>query len=335
MQISHLILAKFAKFPLRFLKTQSISTTRTCFQRLANKAHFQNLDLLRLIADSSSSLSGIIYEQLGLALPCCWLGIRIPQRALLKGLKLSKSEFTGDIDFFGGNLQPESNEKYLQYVEEFKDEKAHPSWAYKFAQMQILHRGEIKWIPSFDYTAASECKAHYLNADGKLKATSIGRQKHHRKQAKELCELGFDKVALIRIVVTEPINSTKIHPWLEASNRGNFASDKLEKEIKVDETDSFGTMIVSVGAIAGGLEEARGSVSCKYLKDVPQNPLIKKATAIRKVMEDNLANIMNQFPTPKNIPVLLLACSNKSCQHIYITETNLNIICPRCNSQPR
>ncbi len=49
MQISHLILAKFAKFPLRFLKTQSISTTRTCFQRLANKAHFQNLDLLRLI----------------------------------------------------------------------------------------------------------------------------------------------------------------------------------------------------------------------------------------------------------------------------------------------
>lgn len=292
--------------------------------------------IYRLIADGGSSLSSVFYKQLGLALPWCWLGIGIPQRALLEGLQLSENQFNGDIDFFGGNLQPNSEQTFLQYVQEFSDEKSHPSWANKLASEQILFRGEVKWIPSFDYISASECKAHYLNADGKLKATGIGGQQHHRdKQAKELCELGFNKVALSRIIVTEPINSQLYHPWLEASSRGHYASDELEKIIIVDENDPFGTVIISVGAVLGGLEDARGSLSSKWLKYVPENPLTEKASPIRKVMEYNLAKIMSQFPTPRNVPVLLLACSNTKCQYIYIAETNLNILCPRCKSQPR
>lgn len=292
--------------------------------------------IYRLIADSSSSLSSVFYEQLGLALPWCWLGIGIPQRALLEGLQLSKNQFNGDIDFFGGNLQPNSEQTFLQYVEEFSNEKSHPSWAHKLASEQILFRGEIKWIPSLDFISASECKAHYLNAKGDLKATGINGQQHHRtKQTRELCELGFNKVALSRIIVTEPINSQIYHPWLEASARGSYASDKLEKIIDVDENDPFGTVIISVGAVFGGLEDARGSLSSKWLKVVPKNPLAEKASPIRKIMEHNLAKIMSQFPVPRNIPVLLLACSNKKCKYIYISETNLNILCPLCKSQPR
>jgi hypothetical protein len=300
--------------------------------------------IYRLIADSGSSLSSVFYEQLGLALPCCWLGIRIPQRALLEGLQLSENQFNGDIDFFGGNLQPYSEAKFLQYVEEFKDEKSHPSWAYKFAQMQTLHRGEIKWIPSLNYIAASECKTPYFNAKGELKATSMGSQRNHRLQAFELCEMGFNKVALTRIIVTEPVNSKVTHPWFEAMQRGHIASEILENNTQdklgnnkliVEEKDTFGTVIVSVGAVSGGMENDRGSLSWKWFKDVPENPLTEKASPIRKVMEYNLAKIMSQFPVPRNIPVLLLACSNKKCQYIYITETNLNILCPRCKSQPR
>ena len=129
--------------------------------------------IVRLIADKSSSLSEVFREQFNIALPWCWIGIRIPQRVLLKGLELKKDEFLGDIDFMAGNLKPKSQETFLKYVEEFKDDKAHPSWAYKLASLRTAHNGEIEWIPNLDYIVASECKATYLNADGILKGAKL------------------------------------------------------------------------------------------------------------------------------------------------------------------
>lgn len=186
----------------------------------------------RLIADRSSSLSTPLQEQLGLSLPWCWLGLRIPQRALLEGLELKEKQFLGDIDILGGNLQANSEEQFLEYVENYKNDKAHPSWAYKFAAEKILWEGKTKWTPSFDHIVAIECKASYFSSDETLKATGIGGQHGQRLQAKQLCELGFNKVALLRIITTEPIESKIIHPWTEAGKRSHTALDELEKKLK-------------------------------------------------------------------------------------------------------
>ena len=103
----------------------------------------------------------------------------------------------------------------------------------------------------------------------------------------------------------------------------------------VEEKDPFGTVLVSVGAVSGGLEDNRKALSWRWIKAVPENPLFEQSEKIRKTIEKNLKEIMDKFPIPRNTPVLLLACSNKRCKYIYITETNFDVHCPQCKSLPR
>jgi hypothetical protein len=293
----------------------------------------------RLIADSGGVITDALNEQLRWALPWAWLGLRIPQRRLLKGVNLKAKKFLGDVDIFGASLQPASQEEYNSFVKEAADRlgaKAHPNLNHQIASLMVLERQRLKWPSELTYIAASEVKVAYYDADDSLKATGAGSQQSDRTQARCLCEMGFDQVALTRILVTEPVINDRTHPWIEASARSAQAGDEyLDKGVRTATHDPFGTLIVMMGAIPGGLEDMRGSFSWKWLQDVPENPLKENSSDLRKIIERNLKEVMSRYPVPINVPVHILACSDEICGELYVSEVDPETLCPKCGKEPR
>jgi hypothetical protein len=293
----------------------------------------------RLIADYGGGVKDALNSQLRWRLPWAWLGLRIPQRRLLRGADLPAKKFLGDIDVFGAPLRPSSQEEYDGIVKEAAEQlgaEAHPSWYHQIASLMVLERRLLKWPPDLNYMAASEVKVAYYDADDTLKATGSGSQQSDRVQARQLCEMGFDRVSLSRIVVTEPVAPGRMHPWMEASARSsNAGNEVLGKGVRVAPDDPFGTLLVMVGAVPGGLEGMRGSTSWEWLQDVPENPLKEGAADLRRIVERNLTEVMGRHPIPINVPVLVLACSDETCGEIYVSEVNPDNPCPKCEKEPR
>lgn len=293
----------------------------------------------RLIADRGGTIKDALNSQLHWALPWSWLGLRIPQRRLLRGIDLPAKKFSGDVDVVGAPLQPASQEEYEGFIKEAAeqlDADAHPSWHHQIASLMVLERRRLKWPPELSYIAASEVKVAYYDAKGTLKATGSGSQHSDRTQARHLCAMGFDRVALTRIIVTEPVAPGRMHPWMEASARSGNAEDEFRgKGIRVAPDDPFGTVLVSLGAVPGGLEDMRGSTSWKWLKDAQENPLREDAAGLRRLVEHNLTEVMSSYPMPINVPVLILACPDEQCGELYVSEVNPEKLCPKCGKEPR
>jgi hypothetical protein len=202
--------------------------------------------------------------------------------------------------------------------------------------MMVLERQRLKWPPDLTYIAASEVKVAYYDADRNLKATGTGSQQSDRTQARRLCDMGFDRVALTRILVTEPVAPGTMHPWTEAAARsGNAGAEFRDKGVRLAPDDPFGTLMVLMGAVPGGLEDMRGSTSWKWLQDVPDNPLKGDAAGLLRIIEHNLREVMSRHPIPINIPVLILACSDETCSKLYVSEADTEKLCPECGKEPR
>lgn len=194
------------------------------------------------------------------------------------------------------------------------------------------------------YIAAVEVKAAYYSADADLKAA--GNKHNGRHQARELYEMGFDRVALARFVVTEPVDVPGHHPWMVAGARSSRAMDEYLNEPKgilVKDNDPFGTVLVSDGSVLGKLEHHARSTSAEWLKHPPENPYKEGAAEIRKVIENNLTEVMSRHPFPRTFPVLVLACSDDNCGNLYVTGTYFDFKtvenhlpqCPDCGKPPR
>ena len=293
----------------------------------------------RLIASRGGAIKDALNEQLRWALPWAWIGLRVPQRRLLRGLELPANKFRGDVDVFGAALRPASLEEYNCFVTEAAEQlgaEAHPSWHHQIASMMVLERRRLKWPPDMTYIAASEVKVAYYDADSNLKATGAGSQQSDRTQARWLCKMGFDRVALTRILVTEPVAPSRMHPWMEAAARSSDAGDELrDKGVRLATDDPFGTLMVLMGSVPGGLEDMRGSTSWQWLQDVPDNPLKDEAADLRRIIERNLLEVISGYPIPVNVPVLILSCSDETCSELYVSETGPEKKCPKCGKEPR
>lgn len=305
----------------------------------AQKERRERTAVNRLIADRGGAIKDALNPQLRWNLPWAWLGLRIPQRRLLRGLEVPAKKFLGDVDVCGAPLQPLSLDEYNGFVKEAAeqlDPKAHPTWHHQIASLMVLERRRLKWPPDLSYIASSEVKVAYYRADDTLKGTRSGGQRSDRTQARRLCEMGFDRVALSRILVTGPVAPSRIHPWMEASARSSMAGDEfLDKGVWTAPDDPFGTLLVMQGAVPGDLEDMRGSTSWKWLQDVPDNPLKEAATDLRRIVERNLMEVMSSYPVPVNVPVLILACADEKCCELYVSEVNLEKPCPTCGKEPR
>lgn len=293
----------------------------------------------RLIADRGAGIKSALNPQLRWSLPWGWLGLRIPQRRLLRGIELPAKKFLGDVDAFGGPLEPASADEYNDFVKEEAAQlpaEADSSWHHQLAFMKVLERRRLRWPPDLGYMAATEVKVAYYRQDDTLKGTGSGGQNSDRTQARQLCSMGFDRVALTRILVTEPVPTSQMHPWTGAAARGSIAGDEfLSKGIRTAPDDAFGTLLVMLGAVPGGLEDMRGSTSWKWLRNVPDNSLRQDAAELRRAVEHNLTDVMSRHPVPMNVPVLILACSDDKCGELYVSEIGPEKPCPKCGEGPR
>lgn len=150
--------------------------------------------------------------------------------------------------------------------------------------------------------------------------------------------MGFDRVALARFVVTQPVEPNDYHPWMVASSRSSRAMDDYlddTKGIQVKDDDPFGTILVSSGAVLGKLEHLAGGTSGEWLREPPDNPHKTQAAELRQAVETNLLEVMSRHPFPRTFPVLILACSDDKCGQLYVTGANPDAACPECGKQPR
>lgn len=293
----------------------------------------------RFFAGYSGDLSRWFSPTLKWDLPFVWLGLRIPHERLLRGFSGRPKPFLGDVDVLGANLEASSPQEYKDYVDkvaEIFEHQGHPSQIINQAVQWMIREGKVKWPPDLSYIAATEVKAAYFSADLDLKAA--GDKYNGRHQAGELCEMGFDRVALARFVVTEPVEVEGHHPWRVASVLSSMAmKDYLDdaKGIFIKENDPYGTILITTGAVLGKLEHFAGSMGAKWLQEVPDNPLREQAAESHKVIETNLLYVMRQFPFPNTFPVLILACSDDKCGYLYVTGAGPDANCPQCGKEPR
>jgi hypothetical protein len=305
----------------------------------------------RFFAGHGGTLTNWFWPTLKWSMPFVWLGLRIPHERLLRGYKRHPKKFLGDVDVFGASLQASSIDEYRRYYKEveelFTEGGTRQVGAGRVEESVIqgmISEGKTKWPPDLSYIAATEVKAAYYSAGADLKAT--GNKHNGRTQARELCEMGFDRVALARFVVTEPVDVPGHHPWMVAGARSSRAMDEYLSEPKgilVKEGDPFGTMLVSDGSVLGKLEHHAGSISADWLKNPPENPYKERAAEVRKVIEANLTEVMSKYPFPRMFPVLILACSDDKCGNLYVTGTYFDFTtgentlpeCPNCGKPPR
>jgi len=305
----------------------------------AQEQNRERITISRFFGDRLSLLDRWFSPTLKWDLPFVWLGFRVPHQRLLGGARCQTEKFQGDVDVFGACLECPSNEEYQEYLakirKEFSD-SAHPTQVISWTIQTMIREGRVKWPPSLSYIAATEVKAAYFNAAGDLKGA--GDKSNGRKQALKLCKMGFDRVALARFVVTEPVHSGQFHPWMVASARSGAAMDEYTGESKgivVDDDDPYGTILISSGAVVGKLEHMAGGLSGKWLREPLDNPISHEGTELREAIVRNLLSVFERYQFPRTFPVLMLACSDELCSELYISGADPNALCPNCGSQPR
>lgn len=316
----------------------------------------ERVTINRFFADQGALLGRPFNSRLGWNLPFMWLGLRLPHERLLSHYNRPPKKFRGDVDVMGGALEPVSREEYercLNYlIEEGKRLRAELPEEHRYdneeeippphnlASKMVVELGKIKWPPRLTYIAATEVKAAYYNARGDLKGK--GSEYNGRDQARELCEMGYDRVALSRFIVTEPTESGTFNPWMVASARSSRAMDEYldhpdpqKHGIYIEEQDPYGTILISNGAVLGKSEHMAGGMTSKWLLEPPLNPYQSHTVDIRRAMEETLLEVMSRHPVPLTYPVLVLACSDRVCGNLYVaTRPNPEEVCPLCHKPP-
>ncbi|HWS86438.1 MAG TPA: hypothetical protein VN282_05725 [Pyrinomonadaceae bacterium] len=304
----------------------------------AQEQNRESVLIRRFFADRGSHLTHWFWPALRWSLPVVWLGLRIPHERLLRGYARPPKKFLGDVDVLGASLRASSQDEYRSYVTRVRElaPEAHPTQVEWFATLDMIAERKARWPPDLSYIAAAEVKAAYYNAAGDLKAA--GDKYNGRAQAAELCKMGFDRVALARFVVTEPVDPQNHHPWMVASSRSSRAMDDYldeTKGISVTKDDPFGTVLISSGAVLGKLEHMAGSTGGEWLREPPENPHRAQAAELRQAVEANLLEVMSRHPFPRTFPVLILACSDDRCGLLYVSGADPAAVCPDCRKPPR
>ena len=268
----------------------------------------------RLFTDTASPLSWTQgwSDVSKITLPWAVVGLRIPYHYIDGG------EDRGDID---GLLIPLTVEEILQ-KEGFK--------------------------PSLDYIEAIEVKYSSLSRKNKLKSPpgfydkeqnewkQRNKQKDGRNQALKLCEAGFDQASVFHIVSTKPKEyfSSGMISWFVAGDDAGKARGKTKPQIYFEDTDPFGTILLTLGAVPERREDESGwGPSLLLKKTPPPNPYKAQGERFRKALEEKLQEIFSRGIEKINPPVLVLACSK--CPNIYVSKVGPDEYCPLCSAKPR
>ncbi|TMQ12951.1 MAG: hypothetical protein E6J91_19910 [Deltaproteobacteria bacterium] len=202
------------------------------------------------------------------------------------------------------------------------------------AAQELVWNGKMKWPPDFSagFTAA-EVKVAKFAADGRLQATQDGSQEKIRGQTRRLCDQGFDRVALIRALVTEAASVPGWHPWMAAGAIARQGGSQLAQLLGINAVDPFGTLLAGLGAIPGRPESEAGVGNICIIKPTPDNPLRADPDVDerRRHILDVLGRELAAFPVPTSNPVVI-RCYAKCTPGLFVSAGIAVQHCPRCAS---
>lgn len=256
-----------------------------------------------------------------------WIGLGLPTSNICDTVT---PHAPGDIDILGGPFTCSDNDAHRAAV------TAANGNSY-LAGLHLLVHGGLDWPPTLSYLAGIEAKAARCEARGRTRRRSLGEQTQAeaRGQALGLCELGLDRVALARIVVSPPISARAGSSWMAAGAVASVAADRYAQSVIVHPDDPFETIVLSLGAVAHATEDVAGSFSCHARANVGPNPLrlLPAPVQARSALEARLHDVFLQGPMPKAAPLFILACAKtKRCGRLYVTGT-VDARCPSCDGR--
>lgn len=289
----------------------------------------------RLLVHGQGLFGHVLYPLMNWPLPWMWLGLRIPHGRLVGRAVAEEHRWRGDVDVFGGPLLWGDDPVVVEACERVA--LSGGAQAAQLAALSLVEENRFPWPPDLRGLTAAEVKAARYDRDGTLKSTGLNpnEQGHARKQADILCDMGFEKVLLLRFLLGEAVAGSP-SPWLEAAGRDADAGRRHGAEVIVTPGDPFGTVTIGVGAIHAGPEHLHGAGGPKVLQAPPLNPRRDEdtASAAMRAIKETVLRVLSTVPQPKRFPVLILACGPKGCGALYASLADPNLACPTCGTAP-
>lgn len=253
------------------------------------------------------------------------MGLGLPTSRLVSVATLNAP---GDIDVVGGPLTAVDAPTWDAAL---SMSRGHPY----LASFHLLVHGGIAWPPVLSRISAVEAKVVRCDLNRHTRRRNLGgqAQEHARAQARGLCELGFDRVALARIVVAHPVHADGGSSWMAAGAIAGDAADRYADGVIAPPDDPFETLVLSLGAVAHRTEDLAGAEGLHLRENAGPNVLRQTATAVsaRASIEGRLREVFAARPRPIGAPVFVLACARtKRCGELYAT-CDSTAPCPRCS----
>ena len=241
------------------------------------------------------------------------------------------SSLIGEIDIIAGRLEwedPREFERSRAAIITKVNGVGHPSMIDLLAAVGLANAGGLKWPPPTDWLVAVEAKCAYLSpqADSILRKhvkstkTSAGKVAHMRKQVSGLLELGFNRAALLDILVNPPATGPDGGAWVRAAaiadQTRRAMSDDLRNRLPAG--SPVGHCVYSVGAVAGGDEGKRASVSTDWRCPPLDNPLLTGDLGVKRRRGELEVSIRRIFQTLPKPPYLRAAyCDCLDCKRVH------------------
>ena len=283
-----------------------------------------------------------ILGSLGLSL-FSWYLIDVKYRQLVKSHK------GNDVDVLVGPLAWKSPEQ-AQAV--FLD--AHirrPLWPRptleQIATEAHVLSGGLKWPPPLDYLIGIEVKCAYNNSlepdktsPDEIKAAHTS-QSGIKKEIAGLLHLGFNKVALLDLIANHPMTaSTDSHPWFRASAMARASAEALsQRQMHSNssvETESVlqgrlptdspaGHWLIPLGSVIGADERYRGAGVPIEIRKAIDNPYLHESAVRlrREEMESSIGEILDRFPVPRSLPVVIVCDRISGRLYQYIPDDDV------------
>lgn len=301
----------------------------------AERRETEAVERLLLFGPTREALRRDLWDALGWLGGGSWYALRIPTDLVLPP-DLAK-QYPGDIDIMGGPLSVEENDDYRAALTEI--ERALPGameqTVRSFAWGKILADGKMTWPPPLARIGAAETKCSYIDAGGTVKATGAGSIERINRQAAKLAAIGFDRVALLWIVVNEPVwveGAGNIGQWAAGADLAWRGSETIVAALRPDDAHEFGQLVLAAGSVPGRAETSAGSCSLRVVRppaDIHRAAGSTQAVA-RKHVQDRLEEFFRSVPVPTTAPVIVRACAPGGCGRLFIAAPPANRLCPGC-----
>lgn len=295
------------------------------------------VERLLLSQGGAGIAGGVLASQLRWQGCFSWYAVRVPtERVLPAGV--DPSQFPGDIDLMGGPLSWDAAALARVTTElGTRYPGLHPSHWEHIALRGAGSESVVTWPPPLDFISAAEVKSAFVDAAGVLRGFRGGLVDRARRQAGGLTRMGFDRAALLWLAVTEPVRSSEeVNPWMLAGSRAIDGISQLRRKLEAHaDGTGYGEIILSAGAVPGGLEHMRGTQTGDIHRVALDRQRIagSESALVRASIEAAITEAFNQYDRCPSLPVVIRACTRSTCQSLFVASPPELPVCPRCDAR--